>query len=157
MMIGERNHWKLGGRVYDADDHPVGQFYLTFAEEFSNPAMMKHTHETFDKVVQDPKTGSLLWVGKGHKDHREVRTRWSWCDALFMAPPVWVRLAKVTGDQKYLDFMDQEYHVTYDLLWDKDAQLFWRDSSFLGKKEANGEKIFWSRGNGWVYGGGWLS
>ena len=70
-----------------------------------------------------------------------------------MAPPVWARLAKITGEQKYLDFMDQEYHATYDLLWDKEEKLFWRDSSYFPKRETNGEKLFWARGNGWVFGG----
>ena len=70
-----------------------------------------------------------------------------------MAPPVWARLAKITGEQKYLDFMDQEYHATYDLLWSKEHQLFFRDSSYFKKSEKNGQKIFWSRGNGWVFSG----
>ena len=65
----------------------------------------------------------------------------------------WARLAKVTGDQKYLEFMDREYHATYDLLWSEKDHLFWRDSSYFGKSEKNGEDIFWARGNGWVFGG----
>lgn len=27
--------------------------------------------------------------------------RWSWCDALFMAPPVYALLTRITGDPKY--------------------------------------------------------
>jgi len=49
--------------------------------------------------------------------------------------------------------MDQEYRATYDLLWDEEEKLFFRDSSFSEKREKNGEMIFWSRGNGWVFGG----
>jgi hypothetical protein len=86
--------------------------------------------------------------------HRtDCHYRWGWCDALFMAPPVWARLAKITGEQKYLRFMDQEFHATYDLLWDEEENLFWRDSSFFPKREKNGKKVFWARGNGWVIGG----
>jgi rhamnogalacturonyl hydrolase YesR len=70
-----------------------------------------------------------------------------------MAPPVWARLAKITGDRKYLDFMDQEYHATYDVLWDEEEGLFFRDTRFFTKFEENGRKLFWSRGNGWVFGG----
>ena len=31
--------------------------------------------------------------------------------------------------------------------------LFYRDSRYFNKKEANGKKVFWGRGNGWVLGG----
>ena len=147
-MIGERNGWKLHRRRYHADDHTVGQFYLNLYENFGDKAMIEPTIERFDWILNNPKTGSLKW-GRGTDCHN----RWGWCDALFMAPPVWARLAKITGEQKYLDFMDQEYHATYDLLWDKEEKLFWRDSSYFPKREENGEKVFWSRGNGWVFGG----
>ncbi len=40
-----------------------------------------------------------------------------------------------------------------DYLYDSTEHLYFRDGSFLDKKEKNGEKIFWSRGNGWVMAG----
>ena len=49
--------------------------------------------------------------------------------------------------------MHQEYKATYDLLWDKKEHLFYRDTSYFDQREANGNKVFWSRGNGWVFGG----
>lgn len=72
-------------------------------------------------------------------DYRKSETldRWSWCDALFMAPPVYAKLYALTQNKKYLDFMNQEYKVTYDFLYDKDEQLFYRDWRYFGKKEAN--------------------
>ena len=116
--------------------------------------MLTPTQEHFDWILDNPKTGSLEWSGYSkHDKQTDCRNRWGWCDALFMAPPVWARLAKITGDPKYLDFMDQEYHATYDYLWDPEEHLFWRDSNFFEKREENGEKVFWARGNGWVFGG----
>lgn len=147
--IGERNGWKLHERPYNADDHAVGQFYLSLYEETGERAMLEPTQKHFDWILDNPRTGTLEWKARPTDAHH----RWGWCDALFMAPPVWARLAKITGDSKYLEFMDQEYHATYDLLWDTEEHLFWRDSSFFKKREKNGEKIFWSRGNGWVFGG----
>jgi len=79
--------------------------------------------------------------------------RWTWCDALFMAPPVYVQMYNLTGDAKYLDFFDREYHMTYNLLYDQKEHLFFRDHRYFDQKEKNGEKIFWGRGNGWVLGG----
>ncbi len=153
-MIGDRNGWKLHKRPYHADDHTVGQFYLSLYQKFGQEEMLAPTRERFDWILANPKTGSLEWSGYGKDRHRtDAHHRWGWCDALFMAPPVWARLARVTGDQKYLDFMDQEYHASYDILWDKEERLFWRDTSFFDKREKNGQKIFWSRGNGWVFGG----
>lgn len=146
--IGERNDWRLWDREYHADDHAVGQFYLDLYEEFRDPEMIAPTVERFNGILENPKTGSILF-----KKGTDAHDRWGWCDALFMAPPVWARLAKVTGEERYLDFMDQEYHNTYDLLWDEEEDLFFRDSTFFEKREANGEKIFWARGNGWVFGG----
>lgn len=49
--------------------------------------------------------------------------------------------------------MEEEFKVTYDTLYDKNEKLFFRDTRFKTRKEANGEKIFWGRGNGWVIGG----
>lgn len=31
--------------------------------------------------------------------------------------------------------------------------MFFRDDSYFGKQEANGTKVFWGRGNGWVLAG----
>lgn len=148
MKIGERNGWKLFDRPYQADDHAVGQFYLSLYEEKKDPDMLKPTQNHFDWILANPKTGSLEY-----KKGSDARNRWGWCDALFMAPPVWARLAKVTGDQKYLDFMDQEYHASYDLLWCEKDQLFWRDTRYFTRHEENGQNLFWTRGNGWVFGG----
>jgi len=42
---------------------------------------------------------------------------------------------------------------TTDYLYDKDEHLYFRDSTYFKKSEANGKKVFWGRGNGWVMGG----
>ncbi len=38
-------------------------------------------------------------------------------------------------------------------MYDKEEQLFYRDRRYFDKREANGKKVFWGRGNGWVLGG----
>ncbi|WP_298472418.1 glycoside hydrolase family 88 protein [uncultured Maribacter sp.] len=136
--IGENNKWELYNRLYHADDHAVGQMYLKMHKLYGHPRLLKPMRKQFDSILGSKKVDSL---------------HWDWCDALFMAPPVWAGLAKSTGDTKYLNFMDKQYHKTYDLLWDNKEHLFSRDASYLDKKEQNGKKIFWSRGNGWVFGG----
>jgi unsaturated rhamnogalacturonyl hydrolase len=71
-----------------------------------------------------------------------------------MAPPVWVKMYKATGERKYLDYVhDLNWKRTSDLLYDKEEHLYARDASYINKREPNGKKIFWSRGEGWVLGG----
>jgi len=78
---------------------------------------------------------------------------WWWCDALFMAPRVWAGLSQETREKSYLEYMDRQWWITSNLLYDPQEHLYSRDASFLDKHEANGKKIFWSRGNGWVMAG----
>ncbi|MBK6975893.1 MAG: glycoside hydrolase family 88 protein [Cytophagaceae bacterium] len=73
--------------------------------------------------------------------------------------PTCAKIAKETGDISLLKTNDELFKECYDLLYNKEEKLFARDASYLKdaqgnqKLEANGQKIFWSRGNGWVIGG----
>jgi rhamnogalacturonyl hydrolase YesR len=78
--------------------------------------------------------------------------RWCWCDALYMAAPTYARFANITGNDEYREFMNREFWFTINTLFDKKEKLVYRDTRFFDKKEANGEKVFWGRGNGWVVG-----
>ncbi len=144
--IGEQQQWKLNRNLYFADDHCVGQMYIELYRKYGAPEMIAPTIAQFDRIMAEPSTNSLVWIPK------TVPERWSWCDALFMAPPVWAKLSSVTGDAKYRDWMFEEFKTTTDYLYDKEENLYYRDNRFLEKRH-NGHKIFWSRGNGWVFGG----
>jgi unsaturated rhamnogalacturonyl hydrolase len=63
------------------------------------------------------------------------------------------RLYAATGDRAYLDYMDHEWWITSGTLYDTKEHLYYRDSRYFEKREENGQKLFWSRGNGWVMGG----
>lgn len=146
IEMGEANEWKLGPPLYHADDHIVAQTYLELYAKHREPRMIAPLKASFDKILAAPKKTSF--------DHtkRERSDRWTWCDALFMAPPVWGGLAEATGNKEYLDFMIREWIAADDFLYDKAERLYFRDSRFFGLKEKNGAKMFWSRGNGWVLG-----
>ena len=139
LELGGKLNWQPGPRVEHADDQAVGQMYL---EQY-------FIHK--DKKMLDPMRARLDQEMATPDD--PAKPLWWWCDALFMAPPVYADMAKATGDKKYLEFMDHEWSVTTDLLYDKDKHLYSRDATYLDKHEKNGEKLFWSRGNGWVMGG----
>jgi rhamnogalacturonyl hydrolase YesR len=46
--------------------------------------------------------------------------------------------------------MNREFWITMETLYDKKEKLVYRDTRFFTKKETNGAKVFWGRGNGWV-------
>ena len=91
----------------------------------------------------------------------EIRpVTWWWCDALFMGPAAFIKLGITLKENKYLELNDKLFKECYDLLYDKEEHLYARDMKYKWNepgikviKEANGKKIFWSRGNGWVMGG----
>jgi unsaturated rhamnogalacturonyl hydrolase len=141
--MGQKFDWKLRSHLPNADDQSVGQTYLELYLLKKDPAMIAPTKQELDAILAAPR-GSRI-PGK--------EIDWWWCDALFMAPPVWSRMYAATGDRKYLDYLDEEWAKTSDRLYDTTEHLYFRDSTYLTRTEANGKKMFWSRGNGWVMGG----
>lgn len=144
--IGEKHEWQLHRRKYHADDHTVGQMYIDLYRKYQEEKMIEPTKEQFNFIMYHPAQTSLEWRSPYHQ------SRWNWCDALFMSPPVWAKLYNLTGEKKYLDFMMTEFKATTDFLFDKKENLYYRDQSYMGKLD-NGTKIFWARGNGWVFAG----
>jgi rhamnogalacturonyl hydrolase YesR len=137
--VAEHFSWTLGPRKTHADDQAIGKSYLRLYHQKPEAQRIQPTQSQFDEIMQQPDDPQ--------------KPVWWWCDALYMAPPVWSGLAQTTHQAKYLDYMDREWKITADLLYDKQEHLFFRDKSYLEKTEKNGRKLFWSRGNGWVMGG----
>ncbi len=152
---GESQNYRLGDRLYHADDHVVGQYYLALYDYFGDPAMIEPTREAFDAILRRPSTVPLDYQTRGHDKgySRQCLKRWCWADALFMSPPVWTEMSSILGVPDYFEFSNQEFWLTVDALFDRDEGLFLRDSRFLTQRESNGERVFWSRGNGWVFAG----
>lgn len=146
--IGEKHNWNMWDRVYHADDICVGQAFIEVFRKTGDKRVIQPTIERAFYIANHPSTAPLLKTDPIGKDER-----WSWCDALFMAPPVFAALYQITGDKIYLDYMDNEYKACVDSLYDKEAKLFYRDNKRIPLRENNGAKQFWGRGNGWVFGG----
>ena len=151
LALGEANGWKAGPRLYDADDHCIGQTWTELYLLYRAPKMIIPLREKFDAILASPSKTPGLEFAK--PEDPKTRENWAWCDSLFMGPPAWVRLYAATGDARYLDFAVTNWWRTTDFLYDRDERLFFRDSTFFKKREANGKKVFWSRGNGWVMAG----
>ncbi len=141
LYIAEQLNWQPGPRVMHADDQAVGQMYMEQYFIHKDSKMMDPMRARLDAEMATPDPTD------------PKKPLWWWCDALFMAPPVYADMASATGDTKYLAFMDHEWDITTALLYDQSKHLYFRDATFLDKHEKNGEPLFWSRGNGWVMGG----
>lgn len=141
--MGKSYNWEERSKVPGADDQSVAQTYLELYLKDKQPDQIAPTRAALDAVLAAPR----VELGSGQK------IAWWWCDALFMAPPVWARMYAATGDKKYITYLDEEFAKTSQLLYDPQAHLYARDATFITKKEKNGQKMFWSRGEGWVMGG----
>jgi unsaturated rhamnogalacturonyl hydrolase len=141
LKVGNDLNWQPGPRVMHADDQAIGQMFLEQYMIHKDPKMMDAVRARLDAEMATPDPAD------------PQKPLWWWCDALFMAPPVYADMAAITGDKKYLTFMDREWDFTTALLYNRSKHLYSRDVTFLDKTEKNGEPLFWSRGNGWVIGG----
>ena len=139
LAMANQFKWTTGPRATVADDQAIAQTYLGLYFDYHALHMIIPVQTQFDKLKTQP--------------DNPAKPVWWWCDALFMAPPVWARLYTATDDLSYLNYMNREWWITSNLLYDKHEHLFSRDATFLNKHEANGQKLFWSRGNGWVMAG----
>lgn len=143
----ESNEWRLGRRPRHADDHLVGYVYGLLFQRYGEPQMIAPMRARFDELAALPYDEPLTW------QNNIADREWAWCDALFMAPPTMWQLSAITGDPKYANQADRLWWKTTDYLFDPQENLFFRDDRYFDRREPNGSKLFWSRGNGWVVGG----
>ena len=146
--FGEQNGWRLGQRLYHADDQAIGQVYAAAFDHYGEFHMVASMLGDFERILDSKPDVPLIF-----DDAALCQKRWCWCDALFMAPASWMAASRISGDPRYRDYADGEYWATKEYLFDETEHLFFRDSRFFGERGPNKEKIFWGRGNGWVFAG----
>lgn len=152
-----KNDWQPYTRLHHADDVAISYSYIYIGmnDKRKNFVDLEPTKKFLDVHLYEKDR----WKEGKDKSAHGKNILWWWCDALFMAPPIINLYAKHTNQPKYLDDMHTFYKQTYDKLYDKEENLFARDMRYVwkgnkkDKKENNGNKIFWARGNGWVIGG----
>lgn len=146
LAMARKFDFGLRSKLPNADDQAIAQTYLDLY--FTQPVDQQDTH-----WIEPARAGLDSVIDLKTLNPTDPRIPWWWCDALFMAPPVWARMAKATGDPKYIAYLDQNFQLTSDLLYNKTEHLYARDATYLTKTESNGKPMFWSRGNGWVMAG----
>ena len=147
LDLGNSLNWQTGPRRFMADDYCIGQTYAILYKMYGDEEMIAKFRPQADSIIAQPHTESLEW--KNNIQQRE----WAWCDAMFMGPTSLSYLSTATHDPKYLNAAVKLWWKTYNYLYDPAEHLYFRDGSYLDKKEKNGQKVFWSRGNGWVLAG----
>jgi rhamnogalacturonyl hydrolase YesR len=146
--MGNTTKWQPHSRWYHADDIAICQTYIDLYRKDKSREMIQATIDTVDKFIANPYPVKGIEVIK-----------WWWCDALFMGPATLVKLGITLKNDEYLRKSDAYFRECYDLLYNREERLFARDLGYVIKNdgydrfEANGRRIFWSRGNGWVLGG----
>jgi rhamnogalacturonyl hydrolase YesR len=151
LALAEKNGWRPGPRPRHADDLCIAQTYAELYFLQPDSRRLEPTIRHLDAIVAEPRPGPVM--GWNEDDN------WSWCDALFMAPPTMAMVAEATGERRYLDAMSTMWWQTSDYLYDPLERLYYRDGRYVVQPDgsqpltSNGKKIFWSRGDGWVFAG----
>lgn len=151
MNIGAQSEWKVPANfeqsrygIYHADELCIVQFYEAMYRQHQQTGMIAAARERLDRIIQNPPDSAMKYTNK---------QSWTWCDALFMAPAAFAGMWQITGDERYVSFMDEQFKKTYQHLYQPEERLFYRDDSYFNRTEANGKAVFWGRGNGWVAAG----
>ena len=140
---GESHDWKTTYGIPDSRDGDFqccGQTYIELYEISNNHDWIAPITENINNMVDDDKNDD-----------------WSWVDAIQMSMPVFAKLGVVYSDTNYFNKMYKLYSYSKHQhgengLYSSEDHLWWRDGNFDPPETTpNGKKIYWSRGNGWVY------
>jgi rhamnogalacturonyl hydrolase YesR len=151
MEWGKNVSWQIkeqGGGPYESGAYPLvcGQIWYGCYLAENDEMMMRPTLAFLeDPTVENPVSAPGKWYLE-NTGHRFV-------DGLFTAPPLLAMLYQMTGDDKYVDWMNACFWDVHKEIFDRDAGLFYRDARSKPRKTKNGKKVLWSRGNGWAFGG----
>lgn len=150
INIGEHVNYKVDDKFFYADMLTVISNWAWLYELDRKPEIIDHSKWVLDAhlATRRPYKADVRFANNPYFDEW-----WTWCDALFVAPPVFGKMWQVTGEKKYLDYMDKMFWITTDYLYSKEDSLMYRDDRYFDKRSENGKKIFWGRGNGWVIAG----
>lgn len=166
--IAANNRWEVGYRSLNpANDIAVSLMYAKIWQKTKQPRYLLTQIDKWDANTVNALSGGwnsliptierldyqMKYYPKTNNIKFEVaqnQERWCWCDALYMAAPTYALYANITGNKAYREFMNREFWITMDALYDKQERLVFRDTRYLTMKEPNGAKLFWGRGNGWV-------
>jgi len=148
INVGQDHDWGILNHIFNADRLTIADVYTWLYEIENDPRRIKDS-----KWVMDIHKVRTVKPDPTYETNDYRFEWWTWCDALFMAPPSFARMYQATEDTSYLKYAIDTWWITADYLYSQEDSLFYRDDRFFKRKSENGKKIFWCRGNGWVAAG----
>ena len=141
---GKQHDWQVGTEPDGANRLFCVQTWLElYLRHKKDLAMVEHTIRWLDTSAPNSPGGGGRWYLEDNRVY---------ADSLYGAPAL-AMLTRATGNSKYLEIMEAFFDDVTAQLWDEQLGLYYRDDRFKEQFTANGKKIFWSRGNGWVFAG----
>ncbi len=150
-VLGERNYWSWANAWGGANQWKIGPEGSGSADAYccGQSYIDLYRLNTQAVYLADIKAKTDTLVASAAVDG------WWWIDAFYMQGPVLARLGNLTGDTNYYGKLWLMYDdmKTRRQLFDPAESLWFRDAAYFYplKMTASGEKVFWSRGNGWVF------
>ena len=174
---GEKLNWQIP--VLKPDHRASGVNLLTCGQTWLESYMIQKKKYKINPIIahlenpeiRNPVSNPLYWYFEGGRRY---------VDGLFTGPPALAMLHKITGEQKYLEWMDACFWDVYGALYDYEESLFYRDirfrkgyygevdknhtkpdnvawedarRSYVYQETKQGKKVIWARGNGWAFAG----
>ena len=140
--FGESNQWQPGTEKSGANVLTCAQTYLELYFLTTNHAFIEPVILWVNSGRSNTPSGAKVWYLEGGRRY---------ADSLYVGAPPLAMLAKATGNSQYLTWMNDFFWDVQAELFDSADNLFYRDKRFIGATNLHGTKIFWSRGNGWVF------
>ena len=172
---GEKLNWQIP--TLKPNQTASGANLLTCGQTWLESNMVKKGKYKIEPIIthlenpeiRNPVSNPLQWYYESGRRY---------VDGLFTGPPALAMLYHITGEQKYLDWMNACFWDVYGALYDNEEGLFYRDiryikggevdknnqlpdsvkfedarRSYVYQETKQGKKVIWARGNGWAFAG----
>jgi unsaturated rhamnogalacturonyl hydrolase len=176
LRWGRHHQWQVGAEVLGANKLFCVETWLELYLVTQDKAMLEPAVKWLaTSAANSPAGKNSQWYA--FLNNKFGYQNLLYVDSLYGAPAL-AMLARVTGDQHYLDIMHHFFWDVASELYDKEEHLFYRDRRFIDSgpekrivghqdplrrtaklaqaswtRTRQGKKVLWSRGNGWAFGG----
>jgi unsaturated rhamnogalacturonyl hydrolase len=144
MAWGHEHKWQVGTEYAGANRLFCVETWLELYFEKRDAAMIAPVMEWYRTPARNSPATAARW----YLNEDDL----SYIDSLYGASAL-AMLSEATQDPKYLKTMQAFFDDLTGELFDKEAGPYFEETPFIARRTAQGRKIYWSRGNGWVISG----
>ncbi len=152
---GNMEYYNSAYDYAEAFNWKINQNYLTgYVDDLAVGLVYAELHDlasdSYDYKLDSAKLQFDYNVSRGSYNY-------SWVDEIYMGGFTAEYLSRVTGDGRYSDVNVSSYTKWHDKLFNAEDGLWYRDSRYIFgngndlSTSPNGLKVYWARGNAWVY------